>query len=126
MRDSGLQVLDYDSSSVELGFWILIVIGIPDSLSFIPYPKASDSGIHMQKFPDSRFHYKKNVPDFGIHIPLHGATCSSGSDRRMWACGAKSKTPFISFSHFDLSPQSERLKQARCFCDLLANKTVKA
>ena len=64
------------------------------------------------------------IPD--IHIPLHGATCSSGSDGRMWACGAKSKRPFIFCSHFALSLQSERLKQARCFCDLLANKTVKA
>ena len=48
--ESGLQVVDWlDSLSVELGFWIPIFSGIPDST--------------RKKFPDS-----------GIRIPLHGAT----------------------------------------------------
>ena len=38
--DSGVQVLDSDFLSVELRFWILIIIGIPDSLSCIPDPNA--------------------------------------------------------------------------------------
>ena len=39
--------------SVELGFWIPIVSGIPDSLSCIPDSKAQDSEFHNQKFPNS-------------------------------------------------------------------------
>jgi len=39
--------------SVELGFWIPIVSGIPDSLSCIPDSKTPDSGFHKQKFPHS-------------------------------------------------------------------------
>ena len=35
----------FQSLSVELGFWIPIVSGIPDSLSSFP-----DSGFHKQKF----------------------------------------------------------------------------
>ena len=38
--DSGFQVLDSESLSVELGFWILIIIGISDSLSCFPDPNA--------------------------------------------------------------------------------------
>ena len=41
--------------SLELGFWIPIVSGIPDSLSCIP------SSVN------------KIFPDSGIRIPLHGA-----------------------------------------------------
>ena len=40
-----------DSLSVDLGFRILIVSGIPDSLSCIPDSKAQDSGFQKQKFP---------------------------------------------------------------------------
>ena len=36
--------------TVELGFWIPVVIGIPDSLSRIFDSKAHDSGFHKQKF----------------------------------------------------------------------------
>ena len=35
-----------DSLSMELGFWIPIISGIPDSLSCIPDSKAHDSGFH--------------------------------------------------------------------------------
>ena len=47
--------------SVELGFWIPIVSGIPDFLSCIPDSKTQDSAFHEQKFRDS-----------GIRIPIHG------------------------------------------------------
>jgi len=40
-----------DSLSIDLGFRILIVSGIPDSLSCIPDSKAQDSGFQKQKFP---------------------------------------------------------------------------
>ena len=36
---------------MELGFWIAIVSGIPDSPSRIPDSKAWDSGFHKQNFP---------------------------------------------------------------------------
>ena len=39
------------SLSVELGFWIAIVSGIPDSPSCIPVSKAWDSAFHKQNFP---------------------------------------------------------------------------
>ena len=35
---------------LELGFWIPIVSGIPDSLSCIPDYKTQDSGFHKQNF----------------------------------------------------------------------------
>ena len=44
----------FQSLQVELGFWILIVSGIPDCLSCIPYSKTQDSGFHEQKFPGFR------------------------------------------------------------------------
>jgi len=44
--DSGFQYL-----SVELGFWIPIVSGIPDSFSCILDSKPQDCGFHNQNFP---------------------------------------------------------------------------
>ena len=52
-----------DFLSVERGFPIPIVSGIPDSLIFIPDSKAQDSGF-----------YKLNFQDSGIRISLHGAS----------------------------------------------------
>ena len=49
----------FQSLSVELGFWIPIVSGIPDSVSCIPDSKTRDSGFHKQNFPVFR-------------VPLHG------------------------------------------------------
>ena len=49
---------------VELGFWILIVSGIPDSLTFIPYSKAQDSRFRI---PQTK------ILDSGIRNPLHSA-----------------------------------------------------
>ena len=43
--DCGSQILDSGYFlSVELGFWIPIVSGIPESLSCTPHSKAQDSG----------------------------------------------------------------------------------
>ena len=42
---------------MKLSFWILIVSGIPDFLSFIPEFKAQESGIHKQKFPKLPYMY---------------------------------------------------------------------
>ena len=47
---------------VELGFWILIVSTIPNSLSCIPYSKAQDSRIRI---PQTK------IPDSGMWNPLH-------------------------------------------------------
>ena len=52
--DSRFQVLDSDVFLVELGFWILILSRIPDSLSFIPESKVQGSGFHKQNFPGFR------------------------------------------------------------------------
>ena len=52
--DSGFHLLDSRSFSVELGFRIRIVSGIPDSYTCIPDSKAQDSGFHKQKFPRFR------------------------------------------------------------------------
>ena len=49
----------FQSLSVERGFWIPIVSGIPDSLSCIPDSKAQESGLHKQNFP--RFRNWKSV-----------------------------------------------------------------
>ena len=46
--DSGIQLLDSRSFSVDIRFRIPIVSGIPDSYSCIP---AQVSGFHKQKFP---------------------------------------------------------------------------
>ena len=51
--DRGFQIPDswFQSLWVELGFWIPVVCGIPDSLSCLPDPKAQDSRFHKQNFP---------------------------------------------------------------------------
>ena len=59
--NTGFQLLDSKSFSVELGFRIPIVSGILDSYSCIP---------------DST---SKNFQDSGIRIPLHGAKFSTDS-----------------------------------------------
>ena len=51
--DSGFQVLDSSLCQWNIGFRILIVSGIPDSLSCIPDSKAQKSRFHKQNFPDS-------------------------------------------------------------------------
>ena len=58
--DSGFHLLDSRSFSVELGFRIRIVSGIPDSYTCIPDSKAQDSGFHEQKFPRFR------IPESGF------------------------------------------------------------
>ena len=71
----GLRIPDtgFQSLTVELGFWIPIFSGIPDSMSCIPDSKANDIHIPQAKFtriPDST---GKNYWDCGIRFPLHGA-----------------------------------------------------
>ena len=52
---------------MELGFWIPILSGIPDSFSCILDSKALESGLNKQKFPDSECH-KKRFPGFQISL----------------------------------------------------------
>ena len=54
--DSSFQLLDSNLMSIEIGFRIQKICGIPDSLSCIPDSKTQDSGFHKQIFPDSGFH----------------------------------------------------------------------
>ena len=49
--------------SVELGFWIPVVSGIPDSLSCIPDSKAQDYEFYKQNFP--RFRNRSELPYMG-------------------------------------------------------------
>ena len=66
--DSGFHALESPRipgtglQSVELGFWNLIVSGIPYSLSCIPDCKAQDSEFHSQNFAVFGFH--TDLPDF--------------------------------------------------------------
>ena len=54
--DSGFRIpgTGFQYLSVELGFWIPIVSGIPDSFSCIPDSKTQDSRFHRQNFPGFR------------------------------------------------------------------------
>ena len=52
--DSRFQVTGFQSLSVELGHWIPIDCGIPDSLSCILDSKTQDSRFQKQKFPRFR------------------------------------------------------------------------
>ena len=65
---SGFQVLLSTSFSVELGFRIPIVNGIPDSYSCIPDSNAHDSRLHMQNFPRFRIPREKNSQYSGFHM----------------------------------------------------------
>ena len=70
--DSWLQGLDSRFLSVELGFRIPIVTGIPDSLSCIPdTTESQDSRFTRKHFwiPDST---GKNFQDSGVRISLRG------------------------------------------------------
>jgi len=62
----------FQSLSVERGFWIPIVSGIPDSLSCIPDSKAQESGLHKQNFPRFRIPQVKisQIPE--LKIPYSG------------------------------------------------------
>ena len=60
----------FQSLSMGLGFGIPIVSVIPHSLWCISDSKAQDSGLH-----------KKNFPDSGIRIPVHGENLSSHKDK---------------------------------------------
>ena len=77
--DSGFQQLNSKSFSVELGFRIPIVSGIPDSYSCIPDSKTQDSGFHKQEFPRFRIPQatisripESGHPYMGRHIPCAG------------------------------------------------------
>ena len=61
--DSGVHAVDsvfyIDSLSVELGFWIPNVSGIPDSLRYIriPKPRILDSTCKISQILESGFHH---------------------------------------------------------------------
>ena len=67
-QSSGFRIpgTGFQSLSVELGYWILIVSGIQDSLSCIFWdPKANDSGFHKQNVPGFRIQQAKRFPYMG-------------------------------------------------------------
>ena len=57
---------------MELGFWITIVSGIPNSLSCIPDLKAQDSEFHKQKVPGFRIPQAKNSRILESRFPYMG------------------------------------------------------
>ena len=65
ISDTGFQYL-----SVELGFRIPIVSGIPDSLSCIPDSKAQDFWFHKQNFPGFRNPINGSETNLGLVIKL--------------------------------------------------------
>ena len=96
--DSGFQLLDSKSFSVELGSQIPIVSGILDSYSCIPDSKAQDSGFHRQKISSFRILHAKisRIPESGfpyigrksIYNPckyfLSIEACSRRSESSVW------------------------------------------
>ena len=52
-RGFRIPVTGFQYLSVELGSWIPIVSGIPDSLSSIPHSKTQDSGFHTLTWGDT-------------------------------------------------------------------------
>ena len=81
----------FRSSSVELGFRILIVCGIPDSLSCIADSKAQDSGFHKEEFPSFRIPQAiiSRIPEPGF--PFKG--------RSLTKTGKQFPEPFRSLSY---------------------------
>ena len=81
--DSGFHAVNSGSHSlsVELGFWIVIVSGIPDSPSCIPDSKAWHLQILQTK--SSRIQdmdsSSTNFRDFGNRMVRYGATSLSSS-----------------------------------------------
>ena len=65
----------------SLGFWIPLVIGIPDSLSCIADSKAQDSWFHKQNFPGFRIplHRAKSQPQHSIQCDPRGPILSRPS-----------------------------------------------
>ena len=62
----------FQSFLEELGFWIPILSGIPDSLSCITYSKTQNSGFHKGKIYQIPDFTSKNFLHSGDRIPLHG------------------------------------------------------
>ena len=75
--NSGIQVMGSGSLSVELGFPIPIIWGIPDS-------KPQDSGLHKQKFPE---------------FPFMARTAPSGPDGKNFVPKTVFKKWHFGFSH---------------------------
>ena len=71
--DSGFQVLRSSLFSVELGFWIPIISGNPDSLKCILDSKAQDSKFHKPNFPCFPDSTVKNFPNSRILTALQSA-----------------------------------------------------
>ena len=62
----------FQSFLEELGFWIPILNGIPDSLSCSLDSKTRNSGFHKGKISQIPDFTSKNFPDSGDRIALHG------------------------------------------------------
>ena len=86
--DSGFQVVVIPVRSVELGFQMPIVSGIPDSFSCVPDSKAQDSGFHKQNFPGFRIPQANisQIPESGFpYMGRESGTpgCITEYDQRM-------------------------------------------
>ena len=96
--DSGFQLLDSRSFSMELGFRISIVSGIPNSYSCIPDSKAKIPDSTGKNFQDSGFHMQ-TLPGF----PYMGRTTAWCFCRRLQGFrgqGWKYATLFVLRSRF--------------------------
>ena len=72
LRSGSVQISGtrFQSLSVELGFRIPIVSGIPDSLSWIPDSKAQDFWLHEHNFPGFRNPINGSETNLGLVIKL--------------------------------------------------------
>ena len=96
------------SLSVELGFQIPVVSGIPDTLRCIPDFKAQDSGFHKQNVK-----YKDKFPGFQIRIPLRGTIL------RLFTC----IIPFcqVSLKERETAERAYLKKYAKCWINAGGN-----
>ena len=74
----------FQSFLVDLGFWIPILCGIPDSLSCIPDSKTRNSGFHKGKIYQIPDFTSRNFPDSGDRIPLHGVKIKNHCRPGFW------------------------------------------
>ena len=84
----------FQSLSLELGFWILIVSGFVKLYSGLQSPGFRI--FHKKKFPDFGSHRQKSVPHSEIRIPFHGLKLAWQGHKGEGILGRKKNSPSLS------------------------------